>query len=430
MRDIVGPAPSPEWDREEVERVIALIRFLIVVSVAGLQLFGTRDVRPYPVALWVVVGVAVTYSLFVAARLRLFLNPIGRWILTGTDAVLSLLAVAFSGGARSPALAILILAVSSWAMRFDLVLALLAAALDGSVLAVVILTVPEPDLGQAERLQAAVWWPCYLLFGALLTGILSRVERTEHTRAVVAQAGAAQEREHRERLEGLERQRQELLQVITHEFRTPVASLQALTQHLAWSATPEGDRVGRGKTLGLIKTHADHLAAMVDALHEVAGSRDPDALSRVQLSDVFLGDLLEQAVSAAGPGSSRVCIRVDPGIDIVRVDPPKVRRIVTNLVENALRHSDEDSPVEVVAQRGDGRLELLVLDRGPGLPPQQASLAFDKFAGFGERRGTSGLGLWIVDQLSTSLGGWVEAGPREGAGLQVRVVLPLRSRTT
>lgn len=430
MNGIVGPAPSPEWDREEVERVIALIRFLIVVSVAGLQLFGIGDVRHYPMALWVVVGVAVVYSLFVAARLRLFLNPGGRWVLTGTDALLSLLAVALSGGARSPALAILILAVSSWAMRFDLLSALLAAALDGSALAVVILTVPQPDLAQAERLQAAVWWPCYLLFGALLTGILSRVERVEHARAVVAQAGAAQEREHRERLEGLERQRQELLQVITHEFRTPVASLQALTQHLAWSDTPGEGRVAPGRTLELIRTHADHLAAMVDALHEVAGSRDPDALSRVQLSDTFLLDLLEQAVAAAGPESSRVRIRVDPEIDIVRVDPPKLRRIVTNLVENALRHSDEDGSVEVVARRHEGHLELLVSDRGPGLSPEEAARAFGKFTSFGERPGASGLGLWIVHQLSASLGGWVEAKPRQGAGLQVRVVLPDRSRSS
>ena len=412
-----------KWGREDVERVTTLLRFLIVVSVVVLLLFGTDDVGHYPAALAILLGLSTVYSVFVLARLRLFLNPAGRWVLTTADAALSLLAVGLTGGARSPALAILLIAVASWAMRFDAVLALLATAITGAILAVVILTVPEPDLADSERLQAAVWWPCYLLFGAVLTAILSRAERIEHTNAVMAGATVAQEREHRQRLESLERQREELLRIITHEFRTPVASLQALTLHLRLDENA-ATRASSVKALELIRTHADHLVTMVDALREVASSSDPDALDRVQLADAFLPELLEQAVAAAGPGHGRVSIQVDPEVEIVRVDAAKVRRIVTNLVENALRHSDTGDPVEVAARRRSAHIELSVFDRGPGLPAGNGADAFGKFVSLGDRPGTSGLGLWIVDQLSHRLGGHVEPHPRDGAGLEMRVVIP------
>jgi signal transduction histidine kinase len=117
-------------------------------------------------------------------------------------------------------------------------------------------------------------------------------------------------------------------------------------------------------------------------------------------------------------------VAVDPGLAVIRTDPDKTQRILTNLLENAARLSPADTPIEVRLARWDGMLELTVSDRGPGMSEEVASRAFDKFFGFGERRGSSGLGMWIVAQLADALGGDVEAKPRAGGGLAVAVRQP------
>ncbi|OLE36141.1 MAG: hypothetical protein AUG48_08495 [Actinobacteria bacterium 13_1_20CM_3_68_9] len=407
-----------------MERVVALVRVLVVASVALLVLLGEESFRPYPAAIWTVLAIAAVYGVYVSVRLPVFLDPVGRWVLTGIDAGLSLAAVGLTGAGRSPALAIVLLAVITMAMRFDLVPAILVAVIDGLVLAILVLAVPRPDLPQAERIQAAVWWPVYLVFGAVLTGLLARLERGEHVSLIMAESRAADEGQHRRRLEEIEREREGLLRVIAHEFRTPVTSLQVLARHLERNG--EQPSPAQDQALDLIQRHAEHLGNMVDALREVAGSRTLDGLDRVSLTDVYLPELLESAAAAAENGAGdRVRVAVAGDIEIARVDPAKLRRIVTNLVENALRHSESGAPVDVEARRLGAELEVCVHDRGPGLSPEEATLAFRRYASFGERRGSTGLGLWIVDQLSSGLGGRVEAGPRDGGGLTVRVVLPL-----
>jgi signal transduction histidine kinase len=407
-----------------MERVVALVRVLVVTSVALLVLFGDESFHPYEAAIWSVLAVAAVYCIYVAVRLPVFLHPAGRWVLTGIDAGLSLAAVGLTGAGRSPALAIVLLAVIAMAMRFDLVPAILVAVIDGLVLAILVVAVPSPDLPQAERIQAAVWWPVYLVFGAVLTGLLARLERAEYVSLVMAESRAVEEEQHRRQLEEIEREREGLLRVVAHEFRTPVTSLQVLARHLERDGEQPGP--ARAQALDLIQRHAEHLGNMVDALREVAGSRTLDGIDRVSLTDVFLPELLASAVAAAENGAGdRVRVAVAGDVEIARVDAAKLRRIVTNLVENALRHSDGGAPVDVEARRRGGELEVLVLDRGPGLSPEEASLAFRRYVSVGERRGSAGLGLWIVDQLSAGLGGRVEAARRDGGGLTVRVLLPL-----
>ena len=99
-------------------------------------------------------------------------------------------------------------------------------------------------------------------------------------------------------------------------------------------------------------------------------------------------------------------------------------RILTNLLENANKHSPPDAAVEVTLARRDGSVELSVLDRGPGMPADFAPRAFEKSASFGPHRST-GLGMWIVARMVESLQGTVWAEPRPGGGLAVRARFPL-----
>ncbi|WP_181779773.1 sensor histidine kinase, partial [Pseudonocardia pini] len=101
-----------------------------------------------------------------------------------------------------------------------------------------------------------------------------------------------------------------------------------------------------------------------------------------------------------------------------------LRRVLTNLAENAARHSGE-APVELELSSADGLLTAEVRDRGPGLPPGQEGLVTTKGVAVGERRGTAGLGLWIVEALVGAMDGELTLEPREGGGLVARLVLPL-----
>jgi len=97
---------------------------------------------------------------------------------------------------------------------------------------------------------------------------------------------------------------------------------------------------------------------------------------------------------------------------------------VANLLENSFRHSPADTPLEVRIKRTTGAMvELSILDRGSGIPPELATRAFEKFAGFGPHR-SWGLGMWIVSQFVWTLGGSVGVEPRTGGGLVVWARFP------
>jgi signal transduction histidine kinase len=147
-------------------------------------------------------------------------------------------------------------------------------------------------------------------------------------------------------------------------------------------------------------------------------------LGRVRERTVRLAELAGAVLDAAGLAPERRVSHVEPPDAAVRCDPQRLRRVLTNLVENAARHSG-DAPVELDLRHGDGRLVAQVRDRGPGLPPGQEGLVTAKGVALGERRGTAGLGLWIVEALVAAMDGELRLLPREGGGLVARLELPV-----
>ena len=104
-----------------------------------------------------------------------------------------------------------------------------------------------------------------------------------------------------------------------------------------------------------------------------------------------------------------------------------IKRLITNLVDNALAYGEKE--VCVATRSESGKLILEVLDRGPGIPPQQAERLKQPFTRLEQARsckGGSGLGLAIVDRIARHHGGSLELLPRAGGGLIARVSLPLR----
>jgi signal transduction histidine kinase len=297
-------------------------------------------------------------------------------------------------------------------------------------LSAAILWMPEPAVEWTERVRDAAWWSWLMVAVALLVGVLSQAADLARQARAKAEAEAAtehrrleQERELRLQLEGMDEARRDFLAALAHDFRTPIASIAALSTALARRAG-DLDPEERAEIAELIEGHAKHLGDMLSEVRELAVSESLAGDRRVELSDIYMPDLIRASAAAAGLTPDRLVTEIEPGVTLLRTDGEKTLRILANLLQNAAKHSPVDQPVEVRLARSNGLVELAVLDRGPGIPPEIASQAFEKAVGFGPHRST-GLGMWIVARFVDSLEGSVWVEPRPGGGLIVRARFPL-----
>lgn len=196
-----------------------------------------------------------------------------------------------------------------------------------------------------------------------------------------------------------DRVRRELVANVSHELRTPVAALVAQVQNLADGIEPAGP-----EQLRRMESQVARLRHLVDDLLDL--SQLDAGAARLERREIDLRRLVVDVVHARGPVAvDRVEIRVPDEAAVAHVDPARFRQVVANLVDNALRHGPDDEPVTVSAARRDGALHLTVADTGPGIPAEDATRIFERFArgdsGRATTTGGAGLGLaitrWIVE---------------------------------
>jgi signal transduction histidine kinase len=240
--------------------------------------------------------------------------------------------------------------------------------------------------------------------------------------AIAEHEALLEERDLRERLAESQQSRHDGLRVILHEFRTPVTSMSALSRDLASGTLPEA---AAAKAATLIAAHTEHLRDMLDNLADLALA-DGSPVGRSRSRNVVLTDLAEVVFDAAGIPPERRSRTIVPDGATAHTDPQLLRRVLTNLAENAARHSGTGL-VELHLRTEPLLLVAEVRDRGPGLPPEQLGQVSRKYVSLGERRGTAGLGLWIAAQLTTSARGQLTLSTRDGGGLVARLELPLVS---
>ncbi len=360
---------------------------------------------------------------------------------TALDTGLILLFAAVTGASHSPLVPLALLDVMAAAIRFDLRRALVVTGIAAAGVVIVIGLVPEPALSGAQRARSAAWWTAHLFVGAVMVGMLSDlVDQARRRRAEAEAESAAHERRSaedrrlRERLETIDEARKDFLHAIAHDFRTPIASMEALARALTRDAVATSV-TERDAILELMQSHARHLGSMLAEVREVAVTESLSIERQLDLVDVYVPELIWTAGAAAAVPHERLVLDIEAGLNVLRTDSQKLQRIVANLLENSFRHSPADSPLEVRVRRTptpggpgvspgtDRMVELAVLDRGSGIPPELASRAFEKFAGFGPKR-SWGLGMWIVSQFVWTLGGTVGVEERPGGGLVVWARFP------
>jgi signal transduction histidine kinase len=227
--------------------------------------------------------------------------------------------------------------------------------------------------------------------------------------------------------DALRRQR-EFAADASHELRTPLAVVRASAEHL--QRNPDKPVREVGTAVDDITAETDHLTALVEDLLLLARS-DSGAVELAR-EPVDLADIAVDATAAlAGlAAASRVTIALDPAPVRVIGDAPRLRQLVTILVDNAIRHGPPGGHVTVTV-RGEGRDALLTVDdEGPGIPAEDRAHVFDRFWRAPDARpGGTGLGLaigaWIADQH----GGAIAVTERPGGGSRFVVRMPAASTT-
>jgi signal transduction histidine kinase len=216
----------------------------------------------------------------------------------------------------------------------------------------------------------------------------------------------------------LTRQR-EFVADASHELRTPLTSILANLELL--SEVLDGEP--REAAASALRS-AQRMRRLVADLLLLARA---DA-GRVAPSETLdLGDVVAEAVAELEPTAQGHPITVDaePGATIAGTRD-ELHRLVANLLENALRHTDPGTAVEASVERSNGEVVLCVEDDGPGIPVDQREKVFERFyRGAGEQSGSSGLGLAIVRAVAESHGGTVRlVEPLDGRGARFVVRLP------
>lgn len=207
-------------------------------------------------------------------------------------------------------------------------------------------------------------------------------------------------RESREREGRLEESRRELVSWVSHDLRTPLAGLRAMTEALEDGIAEDPARYRRQ-----IRAEVDRMVRMVDDLFEL--SRIHAGVLRLSLQPVALGDIVSEAIAGADPVAKANRVRlggqVEEGI-VLTADPGELSRVISNLLMNAIRHTPADGVVEVNGRAVTGGVELSVTDGCGGLPLEDMERVFDvAWQGSAARTPTlsgagagAGLGLAIV----------------------------------
>jgi two-component system sensor histidine kinase KdpD len=220
--------------------------------------------------------------------------------------------------------------------------------------------------------------------------------------------------------------RNSLLSAISHDFRTPLASIVGASSSLIDGGThlSETAKLELGKTIYEEARRMTKLANnLLDMARLEAGSVH---LNRqwCPLEELVGGVLTRMQARIAG---HPVAIKLPPGLPLVYVDAVMIEQVLENLLENAVKYTPDGTPIEVGAEAGTREVAFWIADRGAGLPAGKEDMLFEKFYR-GTKEGAQsgvGLGLTICRAIVEAHGGTIRAENRSGGGAIFRFAIPV-----
>jgi two-component system sensor histidine kinase KdpD len=220
-----------------------------------------------------------------------------------------------------------------------------------------------------------------------------------------------------------DKMRSALLTAVSHDLRTPLASAKAAVTSLR---SPEVNWTA--------EDHAELLATADESLdrliHLVGNLLDMSRLQAGALSlfprPAGLDEIVSRALDNLDPAARDVAVDIPESLPEINADPAILERVVVNLTENALRYSPPGRPPMLTASALGDRVELRVIDRGPGIPEADRDQMFVPFQRLGDTDNTTGVGLGLALSrgLTEAMGGTLTADDTPGGGLTMTVSLP------
>jgi two-component system sensor histidine kinase KdpD len=220
-----------------------------------------------------------------------------------------------------------------------------------------------------------------------------------------------------------DRMRTALLAAVSHDLRTPLASAKAAVTSLR-SPDVSWDAEDHDELLATADESLDRLTHLVDNLLD---------MSRLQAGALSLfprpgglEEIVSRALDNLDPAGRDIRVDIPVSLPEINVDPAILERVIVNLTENALRYSPAGKPPLLTASALGDRVELRVVDRGPGIPEKDRDRMFVPFQRLGDTDNTTGVGLGLALSrgLTEAMGGTLTADDTPGGGLTMTVSLP------
>jgi two-component system sensor histidine kinase KdpD len=220
-----------------------------------------------------------------------------------------------------------------------------------------------------------------------------------------------------------DRMRTALLAAVSHDLRTPLASAKAAVTSLRSDEVQWGQE-DHDELLATADESLDRLTHLVDNLLDM--SRLQAGALSVFPRPAGLDDIVARALDDLATPRTAVKVDIPDSLPEVRVDPAILERVIVNLTQNALRYSPAGTPPLLTASTLGDRVELRVVDRGPGIPRARHDRMFVPFQRLGDTDNTTGVGLGLALSrgLTEAMGGTLDPEETPGGGLTMTLSLP------
>jgi len=268
----------------------------------------------------------------------------------------------------------------------------------------------EPDTFSPEEIE--------------LTGLLGRLvaSAVQNIRAYDAERRTVEE------LHRLSALRADFVSLVSHELRTPMSAVigSARTLQQRWRQLSAAQR---DSFLQLIAGETGRLATLIGEVLDT--SRIEAGTFSFRFGEVDPAALVRDAVATVEAASDEVRLRAElrEPLPVVRGDHERLRQVLMNLLDNAIKYSPAGDEVEVRAYAGNGHVRIDVRDNGPGIAHEDQRLIFEKFGRVmsGNTRPGTGLGLFIARSITEAHGGTLEVSSAPGEGATFTLDLPVGS---
>lgn len=234
------------------------------------------------------------------------------------------------------------------------------------------------------------------------------------------------ERERRRIQEEIDGAKSEFVSIISHDLRSPLSTLTGYADLMVtrWDGLTDEQKQN---FLAIISRTAKSLAQLIDDITQV--ERIESGAFQYDVAPFDLGELVRRVATETGGAKARVEVEVEveKGLPLALGDSERQWQILTNLVSNAIKSSDEDGHVDIEVAREMKMLQVKIHDHGAGVSPEELPKLFQKFSRIkqvsGKKVTGTGLGLFMAKSMVEAQGGeiWATSVPGEGSALYYTV---------